>query len=38
MFSKELFSMITPEVEEEMKKNADRKSVVLFGILVSTVL
>ena len=38
MFTKELFSMITPEVEEEMKKNPDRKSVVLFGILVSTVL
>ena len=29
--------MITPEVEEEMKKMTDRKCVVLFGTLVSYV-
>ena len=29
--------MITPEVEEEMKKMTDRKCVVLFGIMVSCV-
>ena len=38
MFSKELLSMVIPEVEEELKKSPDRKSVVLFGVQVSTVL
>lgn len=35
VFSKTLFSMVIPEVEEELKKEANRKSVVLFGIEVS---
>ena len=35
VFSKTLFSMVIPEVEEEMKKERGRKSVVLFGIEVS---
>ena len=32
--AKTLFSMVVPEVEEELKKEPDRKSVVLFGIEV----
>ena len=38
VFSKECFTMVTPEVEEEMKKHPNRKSVVLFGIMVSAML
>jgi len=34
VFSKMLFTMLTPEVEEEMKRYPKRKSVVLFGIVV----
>jgi len=37
VFSKELLSMTTPEVEKEMMKDPHRKSVVLFGIMVSMV-
>ena len=37
MFSKELLSVLTPEVEEEMKKHPDRNSVILFGVLVGRV-
>jgi len=32
--AKTLFSMVVPEVEEELKKEPNRKSVVLFGIEV----
>ena len=35
VFSKTLFSMVIPEVEQELEKEGDRKSVVLFGIEVS---
>ena len=35
VFSKTLFSMVIPEVEQELDKEADRKSVILFGIEVS---
>ena len=34
VFSKTLFSMVIPEVEQELEKETDRKSVVLFGIEV----
>ena len=34
VFSKTLFSMVIPEVEQELEKEAERKSVVLFGIEV----
>ena len=37
VFSKTLFSMVIPEVEQELEKETDRKSVVLFGIEVSRV-
>ena len=32
--AKTVFSMVVPEVEEELKKEPNRKSVVLFGIEV----
>lgn len=35
VFSKTLFSMVIPEVEQELEKEGDRKSIVLFGIEVS---
>ena len=38
VFSKTLFSMVIPEVEQELEKEAERKSVVLFGIEVSSFL
>ena len=38
VFSKTLFSMVIPEVEQELEKEAERKSVVLFGIEVSYIL
>ena len=38
VFPKTLFSMIIPEVEETMKKEENRKSVVLFGIEVSKIM
>ena len=34
VFSKTVFSMVIPEVEEVMKKDEKRNSVVLFGIEV----
>ena len=34
VFPKTVFSMVIPEVEAEMLKHPDRKSVVLFGIEV----
>ena len=34
VFSKTVFSMVIPEVEDVMKQEGDRKSVVLFGIEV----
>lgn len=34
VFSKTVFSMVIPEVEEVMKQDVNRKSVVLFGIEV----
>ena len=37
VFSKTLFSMVIPEVEQELEKEADRKSVILFGIEVSRI-
>ena len=34
VFPKTVFSMVIPEVEELLSKQADRKSIVLFGIEV----
>ena len=34
VFSKTVFSMVIPEVEEVIKQDSNRKSVVLFGIEV----
>ena len=38
VYEKTVFSMFTPEVEAELKKEADRRSVVLFGIEVHLIL
>ena len=36
VFSKTVFSMVIPEVEKLIEQDANRKSVVLFGIEVCT--
>lgn len=36
VFSKTVFSMVIPEVDELIKQDVNRKSVVLFGIEVCT--
>ena len=36
VFTKTRFSMLIPEVDEEIKRQSTRKSVVIFGVMVSS--